>query len=418
MKFIDLFAGLGGFNVGLSSLGHKCVFACEKDENLAKLYEKNFNMPVFRDIKDLDTSNIPPYDILCAGFPCQPFSKAGKQKGLKDLNNGDYLDQVVRILKATNPKYFILENVPNLRKHDRERTWVKVHKKLSGCGYHIKDAILSPTEFGIPHLRKRLFIVGAKRSLEYFEFPKGNGDGDLNVLNVLCKNPKNPRKISKEQRECLNLWQKIINKIPIEDPLPSFPIWGMEFGCTYPYNKKSPYTKSSKELSKYKGMFELSLKGLNKKDQLKLLPSYARVEQKEFPDWKKEFIRKNREFFSKYYSSIKSLMNKLKKFPPSWQKFEWNCLNEERDIKKHLLQFRASGIRVKRTNYFPSLVVTTTQVPIIGWEERYITPKETAKLQCLNKIKLPKSANMASKYLGNAVNSKIIKFIGKNLLVP
>lgn len=416
MKFIDLFAGLGGFHVGLASLGHTCVFSCEKNENLAALYEKNFDIPVFRDIKDLDPEDLPKYDILCAGFPCQPFSKAGRQNGLKDLQNGEYLGWVVKILRATNPRYFILENVPNLRRHDREKTWQKIEKKLQWCGYYIKDDMLSPHEFGIPQLRERLFIVGAKHSLSYFEFPASQDTNNLNVNSVLDKNPKDVRKINKEQKECLSIWQEIINCIPKDHPLPTFPIWGMEFGANYACEKVSPYYQSRKELDKHRGVFGMSLKGLTKDEQIKLLPSYARVNQEEFPEWKKEFIRKNRSFFSKYHNSLAPLIKKLERYPSSWQKFEWNCLNGERNIKKYLIQFRASGIRVKRTNYFPALVVTTTQRPIIGWEERYITPREAAKLQSLEKIELPESENMASRFLGNAVNAKIVELIAENLL--
>ncbi|MBS3129029.1 DNA cytosine methyltransferase, partial [Candidatus Woesearchaeota archaeon] len=261
------------------------------------------------------------------------------------------------------------------------------------------------------------FIVGAKKNLSYFNFPEKKNHENLNVFKMLDRNPSNVRKISQEQRACLDLWQEIISKIPKEDPLPSFPIWGMEYGANYPYEDKSPHASKSQELSKYRGKFGNSLNGLDKEDQLKLLPSYARTPQKEFPEWKKEFIRKNRAFFSKYHIIIGTLMKKLEKYPPSWQKFEWNCLDGERNIRKHIIQFRASGIRVKRTNYFPALVLTTTQRPIIGWEDRYITPKEAARLQSLHKIKLPESENMASRYLGNAVNAKIVRLIGKNLLV-
>lgn len=416
MRFIDLFSGLGGFHVGLASLGHECVFACEKNENLANLYEKNFNIKVFRDIREIKEGDIPKYDILCAGFPCQPFSKAGRQGGLGDLQNGQYLNEVVKILKLTNPKFFILENVPNLRKHDREETWRKIENKLRDCGYHIKDAVLSPHNFGIPQIRNRLFIVGSKNKLDNFNFPEKNKEKNLNVLHILDKNPKNAREISNEQKEVLILWQKIIDRIPKDCPLPSFPLWGMEFRANYPYEGKSPHSLSSKELEKYTGAFGRSLKGLTKEEQISLLPSYARVDQTEFPEWKKEFIRKNREFLSKHEKLIAELMKRLQKYPSSWQKLEWNCLNGERKIKNYLIQFRASGIRVKRTNYFPALVVTTTQRPIIGWESRYITSKEAAKLQSLDKIILPESENMASRYLGNAVNAKIVELLAKKLL--
>ena len=98
LKFIDLFAGLGGFHVALKKLGHECVFACEIKETLAQLYEDNFDIKPHRDINKIDITKIPSHDILCAGFPCQPFSKAGSQKGLNDEKNGTLFSSIVKIL--------------------------------------------------------------------------------------------------------------------------------------------------------------------------------------------------------------------------------------------------------------------------------------------------------------------------------
>lgn len=415
MKFIDLFAGLGGFHVGLKNAGHECVFACEVDEELAKLYEENFDIPVHRDIRNLDFDKIPTHDILCAGFPCQPFSKAGKQRGFRDLQNGDYLKYIIGILKYRRPKFFILENVPNLRKHDREKTWEKISKGLTDAGYTIKETILSPHEFGIPQMRRRLFIVGANPHLDFFEFPSSKKQ-KTNVKNILSKKPKKIEKINNPQKECLDIWQSIINLVSKEESLPSFPIWAMEFGANYPFEKKATINHPKKGLEKYRGEFGISLKNMTKKEQLNHLPRYSRTNQNEFPNWKKRFIRENRNFYKKYEKKIMPFIQKLKKFPPSWQKFEWNCSTDKnRIIKDHLIQFRASGIRVKKNDYFPALVVTTTQRPIIGWEERYITPNEAARLQSLSSIKLPSSERKALKALGNAVNAKMVELIGINL---
>src|SRR3989338_2565466 len=169
MKFIDLFAGLGGFHVALSSLGHECVFASEINDSLAKTYERNFGVKVHGDITKIKADEIPKHDILCAGFPCQPFSKAGRQKGLKDKKNGSFfIKDVARILECHRPKYFILENVPHLKKHDREKTWKIILGKLQGLDYDVKETILSPHEFGIPQIRKRIFIVGSSKKLNGF----------------------------------------------------------------------------------------------------------------------------------------------------------------------------------------------------------------------------------------------------------
>ena len=145
MKFIDLFAGLGGFHVALSSLGHECVFASEINQTLANKYTENFGIVVHGDIRHINVKDIPEHDILCAGFPCQPFSQAGKQRGLKDRKNGSYfINDVARILEYHRPRYFILENVPHLKKHDRENTWNAILNKLRLLDYDVKETILSP----------------------------------------------------------------------------------------------------------------------------------------------------------------------------------------------------------------------------------------------------------------------------------
>src|SRR5690349_5273529 len=123
LRFIDLFAGLGGFHQALKALGHKCVFACEVDEDLATLYERNFELRPHRDIRTLDIDAVPAHEILCAGFPCQPFSKAGSQEGLDCPQWGDLIDYVIKILRTRKPQYFIIENVPNLVRHNNGNTW-------------------------------------------------------------------------------------------------------------------------------------------------------------------------------------------------------------------------------------------------------------------------------------------------------
>ena len=169
MRFVDLFAGLGGFHVALENLGHECVFASEKKENLALLYEKNFNIPVNRDITKVEICDIPEFDILCAGFPCQPFSKAGDQQGLEDKKNGNLFDKLVEIIDYHEPEFFILENVRNLKSHDNFNTWKYIKDKLENkLGYIIDDEILSPHNFGIPQHRERIFIIGSKNSLIKF----------------------------------------------------------------------------------------------------------------------------------------------------------------------------------------------------------------------------------------------------------
>ncbi len=419
MKFIDLFAGLGGFHVALEKLGHQCVFASELDPELRKLYKKNFELNAHGDITIIDEKDIPTHDILCGGFPCQPFSKAGAQEGLNDIDRGTLFHDISRILKYHKPEYFILENVPNLKSHDNGNTWNTIIKVLEDeLGYSVRAEKLSPHQFGIPQIRDRIFIVGSLSGLEEFKWPKVSSN-KTNIRSVLSRNPKKAKLVPERELECLNLWQEFLNRIPKTSKLPSFPIWSMEFGATYPFQEIAPFHMTKNDLDEYLGKYGSSLHGMSKASQLERLPKYARDKQKgrQFPKWKQNYIRQNREFYLKHKVEIDPLISQLQKMPPSWQKFEWNCQGEVRNIKKLIVQFRGSGIRVKRPNYSPALVSSTsTQIPIISWENRYLTKREGARLQSLNDIQVPKSDASAFKALGNAVNAKIVQLIASNLI--
>ena len=139
LRFVDLFAGLGGFHVALRRLGHRCVFASEIDTHLQSLYAKNFGLEAHGDIRSVPLHEIPSHDVLCAGFPCQPFSKAGSQKGRKCRRYGTLFDNVIAILEKHQPKYLILENVPNLVCHNRGRTWKQMRQRLEDAGYEIAE---------------------------------------------------------------------------------------------------------------------------------------------------------------------------------------------------------------------------------------------------------------------------------------
>lgn len=425
MKFIDLFAGLGGFHKALHELGHECVFASELDPVLIETYKLNWgnDINIHGDIKKIVKDSIeliPNHDILCAGFPCQPFSKAGKQLGRKD-ERGTLFDEIVKVLEARKPKFFILENVRFIAKHDNEKTWKAMKVEFDRLGYEVDHHDYSPHDFGIPQHRQRVFIVGAlgKIGLEHFSFDKVDTYRKSVALidNFIERNPPNSKKLPKANQDCIKLWQELIDALPEECKIPGFPIWGMEFGADYPYDETYPHLLSIKELGNYKGNFGISLKGMTKEEQLANLPSYARVEEV-FPDWKKGYIRKNRQFYNDNKKYIKEVLSRIAKLPSqSWQKLEWNVGDGKRQINNYILQFRASGIRVKKTDFFPSLVCTSTQIPIIGWEKRYITRKEGLKLQSLTGLKLPENDSAAFNALGNAVNSHIVKLIVKQLII-
>lgn len=420
MKFIDLFAGLGGFHKALHNLGHECVFASELDPMLRQVYQENWGIEVHGDIKKVvenEIDTIPGHDILCAGFPCQPFSKAGKQLG-RDDDRGTLFDEIVKILEFRKPTYFILENVPFIAKHDNEETWKAMKLDLENLGYQVDHEVYSPQDFGIPQHRLRIFIVGSLNGLNHFSFNEIDSlkTNTIDIHKYIEAIPENAKRLPKANIECLKLWQEFITSIPKDVKLPGFPIWGMEFGATYPFENEYPHILTETELSKYKGNFGKSLKGLTKEQQLANLPSYARVD-KEFPDWKQRYIKYNRQFYKENKKHIENVVKRIGQLPSqSWQKLEWNVGSGKRKITDYILQFRASGIRVKKVDFFPSLVCTNTQIPIIGWQKRYISKNEGLKLQSLEGIKLPENDNAAFKALGNAVNSHIICLIAEQLL--
>jgi DNA (cytosine-5)-methyltransferase 1 len=227
LKFIDLFAGLGGFHSALANLGHQCVFASELDEDLRTLYKTNHGLDCKGDITKIDISTIPKHDIICAGFPCQPFSKAGKQNGLNDSVNGNLFDKIMEIAYFHSPEYIFLENVPNLKGHDEGKTWKHIYDKLS-VNYDVKEDILSPHKFGIPQHRSRIYIVcrlKKKGGLSNFEFPKGDFPDTLSIKSIIEKKPKDFTPIKADTKYQIEIWQEFLDNLKSEE-VPGFPIWG------------------------------------------------------------------------------------------------------------------------------------------------------------------------------------------------
>lgn len=415
MRFIDLFAGIGGFHQALARLGHECVFASEKKEHLARLYEVNYGIVPNRNIRDVNPVEIPDHDILCAGFPCQPFSKAGNQQGLEDENNGSFFDIIVDILRHKTPSYFILENVRNIESHDDFKTWNYISEKLGELGYHIDKKVMSPHQYNIPQHRERLFIIGSLNPLENFTWP-ARVELTNTIRHFLIN--QNAKLVEPEKQSVINVWQDFVDSLPVDKKMPSFPIWSMEFGATYPTD--IPISElSNEELENYKGSFGVPLRGLSYEDKIRNLPNYAvkNKGRKVYPIWKIRWINDNRKLFIDNKKVLTPVVNKIKRLPvKSWQKFEWNCGDSQRNIKDYIIQFRASGVRIKKTDFFPSLVTVSTQIPIIGWENRYITPEEGARIQSFENIVFPENLGSCFGALGNAVNVNLVNLIASNLL--
>lgn len=418
LRFIDLFAGLGGFHLALRRLGHRAVFASEINPGLRALYEKNFGLRPAGDIREIAPADVPSHEILCAGFPCQPFSKAGDQQGFAHPQWGDLIDYVLGIVRHHTPAYVLLENVPNLQKHNGGQTWERIELALKTAGYNVRHERLSPHLFGIPQIRDRMYIVASRFSLDNFSWPEPRNGSTGSIKSILEQNPDEARPIPEQVERCLETWQTFIQTFPKDEAIPSFPIWSTEFGATYPYENTTPSRMGVYRLRPYRGSHGKPLAETRARERMSAMPSYARAADDAFPAWKIGFIRANRALYRRHHRWIDQWLPRILEFPPSLQKLEWNAKGEERDIWKYVIQFRASGVRVKRPTTAPSLIaMTATQVPIIGWEKRYMTPRECASLQSMDELKhLPSALTPAYEALGNAVNVHVVEMVAHALL--
>jgi len=175
-RICDLFAGVGGIRLGFERAGFKTVFANDIDEKAKITYDLNFDNPkmTLGDIWKIKIDSIPDFDILTAGFPCQPFSVAGYRKGFKDKKNGNLFFRIIEIIDAKKPSIVFLENVKNLQTHDHGRTFKIIKELLEKRGYKLKYKVLNALDYGIPQNRERIYIVGFKDEKMYdkFEFPE------------------------------------------------------------------------------------------------------------------------------------------------------------------------------------------------------------------------------------------------------
>jgi DNA (cytosine-5)-methyltransferase 1 len=376
-RFIDLFAGIGGFHVAMSSLGGECVFASEIDRFAIETYRTNFGVDSSFNIREVPEGSIPSHDMLCAGFPCQAFSKAGKQEGFEDTR-GTLFFEILRILKYHKPKYILLENVRNLVGHDKGRTWRVIHKNLVDLGYIIPDKpiIVSPHQIGIPQLRDRVFIPGIHRdftSLEALTISVPPAKRNQTSAHLVINNQVETNShISSAEEFVLQAWDDFLQGI--KNKVIGFPVWATEF----------------------KREYEIS----------------------QLPKWKQDFIVRNRTLYAENKKHIDTWLlkyNNLEGFTPTHTKFEWQAGNAIKSVWDGIIQFRPSGIRVKRPSEFPALVAMV-HVPIIGWEKRRITPREAANLQSFpTNFIINATSQQAFKQFGNSVNVEVVKFVASQL---
>jgi len=416
--FVDLFAGIGGFHQALKNIGGECVCASEIDNYAIEIYKNNFpSTPMIGDITK-EYTKLPKFDVLSGGFPCQPFSKAGNQNGFKDMARGNLFYIIIDILREHKEcKFLILENVKNLA--NKTENWDVIKDELKKINFYVTDEpiILSPSQFGIPQIRERVYILGIRKDIrdenklangyihledlgELQHLPKSrciNGDAEK----VLEKYSPHFTKLSEEEKSILEIW--LAFKTGTKFDVPHVPVWVDFFG----------YMMDDKEYENfYFHHIEKDINGKSKK-------VFARIE--EMPEWKQRFAKKNREFYLKHKYFIDKWIKETKilEKPLIYKKYEWNCGKDIADYKKTIIQFRQSGIRVKRNDYFPALVaINNTPIiydPIIG-KLRKISPREAANLQSFDKdYHLPENTRIY-KLLGNSVNVHIVEILFKKLL--
>lgn len=339
-RFIDLFAGVGGFHQAMRYLGGECVMAAEINEECRKTYRLNYHTEereIRGDVTKIDPSTIASFDVLCAGFPCQPFSKAGAQKGFEDKSRGNLFYTIMDILDAhPEVKFIILENVRNLA--DKTENWDIITSELMQRNFYITEEpiILSPSDFGIPQIRERVYILGIRKDIRN-ERILSNGfihKTDLQLekhfkkckmgdaWTVLEDDIDDAYIISGEQEQMIFAWDEF--RIGTGIKVIGFPVWIDSFGV-----------------------------GVDDDNEVFQAQGYD-----DMPSWKQKFLRHNRKLYLDNRAFIDDwirkydMLNRIKLY----KKFEWNCGTDVTDIHDCLIQIRQSGIRAKRPTFYPSLV--------------------------------------------------------------
>lgn len=168
IKFIDLFCGIGSFHHSFKKFGWECVMSCDIDNAVKQTYETNYGLLPLGDITEIHPKNVSPYDILCAGFPCQPFSQCGQHKGFDD-KRGTLFFNIMKFVEYHKPKIIVLENVQGLLNHDEGKTFERIQSDITKAGYTMTYKVIKCSDYGLPQMRKRLIIIGVRNDAELVE---------------------------------------------------------------------------------------------------------------------------------------------------------------------------------------------------------------------------------------------------------
>jgi DNA (cytosine-5)-methyltransferase 1 len=394
--FVDLFAGIGGFHGALSALGGECVYASEIDKDAARIYLRNWGLKPDGDITlaaNEEAMEVPDHDVLVGGFPCQPFSKSGKQMGM-DEARGTLFWNIAKIIEVRKPKIVLLENVRNIAGPRHKHEWDVIIETLRQLGYRVSSLplVVSPHRIhpdfgGRPQVRERVFIAATKTkkkgsilgeepglpSVEHFQndwkFQQWKLARDLPLDNKLLQSEKKSSSLSTTELQWINAWNEFIlrhNEQSNGISLPGFPLWADSW---------------------------IHIDSL-------VVPSGT-------PKWKSNFLVKNAEFYTlnrKWIDKWLKENNNLEDFPPSRRKLEWQA-QDAKSLQDTIMHFRPSGIRVKKATYVPALVAIT-QTTILGKQKRRLTVREGARLQGLPEWFdfLDQTKVRTFKQLGNGVN--------------
>lgn len=427
--YVDLFAGIGGFHAALSALGGRCVYACEIDERAAEVYRHNWqdDLPrdehgqaVLRGDINIDAPQrdkagcqdgqvrVPKHDVLAAGFPCQAFSKSGRQLGVLDKTRGTLFHNIVRILAERRPKIVFLENVRNLAGPKHKDTWDTIIESLETLGYEvaatpmvISPHLIPPKDGGTPQVRDRVFILGIYRGekrvparatpvtitreslvahaptwdLAATPIPWLDGRPILQPDDEIVD--KQRYDLTDAELAWIEAWDSFVRRMRAAGvPLPGFPIW-------------TEYFVTSSEV-----------------DEAKIAA---------MPAWKQNFVWKNVHFYEANRGAIcqwqsDPSMVGFDSFPASRRKFEWQA-QDTQSLWDCVMHLRPSGIRAKKPTYVPALVAIT-QTSIIGPRRRRLTPVEAARLQGLPDTFAFGDQPEAETYrqLGNGVSSGAVHY--------